>query len=404
MVKVEPPCPYFGTCGGCTLQDLAYTDQLQLKRDRVTQALAPFDVTSPIDIIPLNDPWRYRNKAELTFSEADGHLILGYHVSKSFWRIVNLEDCLLLPEPAMQLVRDVRDLAAASGLPVYQTRTHQGFFRYLLVRSSQTIGHLMICLVTTGVFNGEEETVQRTIKQIASELMARNPALVSVFWGQTDSLADVATPQRLILVHGTEHLEEQIGPFRIRVHPFSFLQASSHAADRLYRYVSDCLSGMTNGVAWDLYCGLGLVGLYLSRQMRKVYSIESEPSQVELATLNALRNGIQNIEFHTGCVEMLLRERRFWLQEAKPDVIVVDPPRAGLHLSALTSLLAARPAVLVYISCNVDSLTRDLRVLHTSFPRYRVREVRAFDLFAQTNHVEVCVVLERCARVGSGSG
>ena len=146
--RVEAPCPYFGTCGGCTLQDLAYHDQLTLKRERLRSAFAVLGEVPAFDVVGLEEPWRYRNKAELTFGESDGQLVLGYHAARSYWRVVGLEDCLLLPEPAMAAVRDVRALAAEIGLPVYHPRTHQGFFRHLLVRSSHATGRMLLCLIT----------------------------------------------------------------------------------------------------------------------------------------------------------------------------------------------------------------------------------------------------------------
>ncbi len=386
--KVEAPCPYFGTCGGCALQDLAYLDQLALKRERLEQAFGGLGGVSSIPVAGLDDPWRYRNKAELTFSESNGELTLGYHAAGSFWRVVDLEDCLLLPEPVTHAMREVRTCAAQTGLPAYHPRTHQGFFRYLVVRHSHATGQMLFALLTAP---GPREPIE----VIARDVMARHPALTSFYWGWTNRIADVALPDELVLLGGATHLEDRIGPFRVRLHPMSFLQPTSLQADRLYTFLAQALGGGSNEVAWDLYCGMGLVGFYLSGRFGKVYGIESEPYNLELARLNASFNSLSNLEFHEGRVETLLLNRRFWLQEAKPDVIVVDPPRAGLHPRALSSLLAARPRRIGYLSCNVHSLVRDLRVLLTSFPRYHLTVVEAFDMFPQTLHAEVCVVLER---------
>lgn len=386
--RVEPPCPYFGTCGGCSLQDLAYQDQLTLKRERLARALTALGDIPPFNLAGLADPWRYRNKAELTFGEVEGRLALGYHAAQSFWRIVDLEDCLLLPEPVARLLTDVRAVAARTGLPAYNPRTHQGFFRYLLVRSSHATGEILLCLMTT---SGPREVIEG----IMHELMPRHPVLSSVYWGITNRVADVAVPQQLTLVGGSTYLEDQIGPFHLRLHPMSFLQPTSLQADRMYGALCQAIARIPYQVAWDLYCGIGLVGFYLARHAQKVYSIDVEPHHLELAAMNASLNGLHNLEFRLGQVETVLMDRRFWLQEAKPDLVVVDPPRPGLHPRALASLIAARPRHVAYFSCNVQSLVRDLQVLLSGFPRYRLTDIQAYDMFPQTNHVELFTFLER---------
>lgn len=386
--RITARCPVFGTCGGCSLQDLAYEDQLTLKRQRLSRAFASLDGMPSCELIGLEDPWRYRNKAEFTFGSADGRLMLGYHAARSYWRIVDLEDCLLMPETAMRAARLVLALAVETGLPAYHPRTHQGFFRYLLVRASRASGKLLLCLMTAP---GPREDVER----IAEAVRSREPSAAGFAWGVTARLADIAVPDTLTMLWGEELLDEQVGPFRVRMHLLSFLQPSLVQAERMYGRMCEAVEGSAGGIGWDLYCGLGLAGFYLAGRMRKVYGIDSEPHYLELAAANAARNGIHNIEFKVGRVETLLMDRRFWLQEARPDVVVVDPPRAGLHPLALSSLLAARPRRIVYFSCNAQSLVRDLGVLLKSFPRYRVVSAQAYDMFPQTNHVETLIVLER---------
>ena len=219
--------------------------------------------------------------------------------------------------------------------------------------------------------------------------------MASCYWGITARLADIAVPETLTLLWGEELLEEQVGPFRLRMHPLSFLQPSLVQAERMYGRLCEAVEAYSGGIGWDLYCGIGLAGFYLAGRMRKIYGIDSEPHHLELAAANAARNGIHNMEFKVGRVETLLMDRRFWLQQAKPDVVVIDPPRVGLHPHALSSLLAARPRRVVYFSCNVQSLVRDLAVLLKSFPRYRVLSAQAYDMFPQTNHAETLIVLER---------
>ena len=390
FTRIQPRCPYVGRCGGCTLQDLAYEDQLVLKRRRLEALMRPLDPTLEVTLQPLEDPWRYRNKAEFTFaqSESEHGVILGYHAARSFSRVIDLEDCLLLPESIMRLLRDVRRLASASGQPGYHPRTHEGFFRYLVVRSSRMTGQLLACLVTAP---GDAGIMER----LADQLIATHPELGGLYWGTTTRIADVATPDSLQLLRGQPALDEQIGPFRIRVHPQMFLQPTTLQAERMYAALTELIDPVPSGTAWDLYCGVGLIGFYLAPKFRQIHGIESDAGNIELAEHNAHANQISNISFHRGSVEDVLADKRFWLMEAKPDVVALDPPRSGLHPQAVAAVLAARPRQIAYLSCNPQSLARDVQRVLRGFPRYRLRVVRGFDAFPHTPHLEVLALLER---------
>ena len=388
FAKIPPPCPYFGTCGGCTLQDLAYPDQVALKQERLRRVLSALGEVPPVELVPLEDPWRYRNKAEFSFGAQEQAVQLGFHVAGSFVKIVDLDDCLLLPEPLMAVVRTARTLAVQTQLPVYHPRTHQGVLRYLLARHSGLTGQQLLCLVTA-------PADRALIERWAASLRQQHPTVGSLYWGVTERLADVAVPEELILLGGDGTFEDQIGPFRLALHPFSFLQSSGRQAHRLYATLMDWLPEQPKGTAWDLYCGVGIIALYLAGRFGQVYGIDSEAHHIALAKRNAERNGITNVKFKAGKTEDVLGDRRFWLAEAKPDVVVVDPPRAGLHAQALDSLLAARPARIGYISCNAAALVRDVQRLAASYPRYRLTKLAAFDMFPQTNHIETVALLER---------
>ena len=388
---IAAPCPSFGVCGGCALQDLAYQDQLSVKQQRINQVLQGLDPSLQVTLQGLEDPWRYRNKAELTFSRSEGRLTLGYHQEGSFWRVVDLDDCLLLPDPMAQTIRQVRALAQALGPPAYHPRTHDGFWRHLTVRYSRATGQVMVCVTTT-------PGPRALMAQFAEALMARAHQVASVYWGIRSSIADVAEPEELIWLRGAACLEEQVGNFRLAVRPFAFLQPNSQQAHRLYECVTRAVPPVSDGVAWDLYCGMGLVAFYLAPRFRTVYGIDASASNLESAVANAARNGIDNVTFRLGRVEDVLRNRRFWLQEAKPSLVAVDPPRSGLHPRALASIEAARPPHVAYLSCNVQTLVRDLQLFRAGYPRYGVRQLAAFDMFPHTNHVELFALLEREAR------
>ena len=388
FAKVQAPCPYFGTCGGCTLQDLAYADQLALKQQRLLRILGPLDPSLSIEVVGMEDPWRYRNKSELTFGSLDDQLVVGYHAARSFWRIVDLEDCLLLPQPLGRLTGQVRAFAKREGLSTYSPRSHQGFLRYLVLRMSHATNHILVCLVTT---QGDRAIPQR----LAEELTAFDPNVRSVYWGLNTKVADVAVPEELFLLRGEPYLEDRIGPFTLKLHPLNFLQPTPVQAERMYQRLSEWASHAPSGVAWDLYCGIGLVAFYLASKFRTVYGIDSDARNLEMGRLNAAANGIGNVEFHAGRAEDVLANKRFWLLEAKPDLVVIDPPRSGLHPRVIASLLAARPRQLLYLSCNAQALARDLQQLTSGFPRYHLRQAVAFDLFPHTNHLEILTLLER---------
>ena len=388
FAKVEAPCPYFGACGGCSIQDLGYADQLTLKHQRLLRALGTIDPTLPVEVVGTEDPWRYRNKAEFTFGEAEGRLILGYHAARSFWRLVDIDDCLLLPESVTRVLRDVRRLAQQTGRPAYHPRTHQGFFRHCVIRTSYATGQLMVCLVTT---TGDRQVIE----ELARALRERHPDVASVYWGLNTRMADVAMPEELFLITGAPYVQDQIGPFTVQLHPFTFLQPAPRQAERLYTQVTQWVSDAPEGVAWDLYCGIGLLAFYVASKFRLVHGLDVEARNLDMAQLNATANGIANVQFHRGKAEDLLRDKRFWLTQARPDVVVLDPPRCGIHRDVASSLLAARPKQLVYVSCNLNALVRDLALLTTGFPRYRLSQVKAFDLFPHTNHLEILALLER---------
>lgn len=386
--RIEPRCPYVGRCGGCSLQHLDYPDQLTVKTAPLRQALQTIAPGMSLDVLGAPDPWRYRHKAEITFSAEEGALTLGYHAARSFWRIVDIDDCLLLPEPLNAIMRTVRRLAQEAELPAYHPRTHQGFFRHLLLRRSRATGGIMVCVVTA---RGPRETVEG----MADRLAAQHPEVSSVYWGINAKIADIALPDELVLLRGEPFLTERLGEFSLQVGPFNFLQPNLEQAERLYDTVVEWLAPAPQGAAWDVYCGLGVVGLYLSRRFGRVYGIESEASSVEMARRNAAVNGAANVEFHVGRTEDVLADKRFWLLQAKPEAVVVDPPRAGLHESVISAMLSARPRQLIYISCNPGALLRDLAMLQRGFPRYHLRRAAAVDLFPHTPHLETAVLLER---------
>ena len=408
--RVEPPCPAFGVCGGCHLQDLTYDDQLALKRAALLEALQPLGVVPAIDLVGLDDPWRYRSKMEFTFGEQDGRLVLGLHQQGSFWRIVDLEDCHLVPRTMSAVLVSARALARDAGLPAYNPRTHVGFFRHLILRQSRATGRVLVCLVTAegdraghpargGVgeivpgavgAGGDRAVVERWMEQ----LLARHPEIAGGYWGINRKRADVAIPDELHLVRGAPHVEERLGPFRVLLAPLTFLQPSAVQAERIYEEIRATAQFYRAGLAWDLYCGVGLVSFYLASRATRVLGIEVDERNLEAARAAAAANGITNVEFRAGKVEDLLASSAAGTLP-RPGVIVIDPPRSGVHHHVIRGLAASGASQLFYLSCNAQTLCRDLLLLRQAAPAYRLVAVKAFDMFPQTTHVETLVRLER---------
>lgn len=384
--RVEPPCPHFNACGGCHLQDLAYGDQLALKRAALTRALAPLGALPSITLVGLDDPWRYRNKMEFTFGQQDGLLVLGMHRLGSFWRIVDVEDCLLVPAPVAAVLATVRRLARETALPAYDPRTHAGFFRHLLLRQARASGEVLACLVTA---DGDRAVMEA----FADALMRLHPAIRGCYWGINRKVADVAIPDAVTLLRGQPHIVERVGSFQLHLTPLTFLQPSLAQAERIYDAISATAQFSRAGTAWDLYCGAGLVSFYLARRAARVTGIETDARNVEAARANAALNGVTNAEFLQGKVEDLLAASSAG-RLPPPGVIVVDPPRCGLHPDVIRGLAAAPASQLFYLSCNAQTLARDLLLLRAA-PAWRIMAVRAFDMFPQTTHVETLVRLER---------
>lgn len=379
----EPRCQYVGTCGGCNLQDLAYEHQLAIKQRLLAQAFQPLGITD-IPLRPLNDPWRYRNKLELTFSRVQDTTALGLHARGSFWQIVDIADCWLAPEPLAGIVQTMREAVRRSGLPIYDVKQHVGFWRHLVLRYSRHQQQVALCVFTN-------DGPRAAVEQVFAEVQRAHPAVATAYWGINRRLSDVAAADTLELLLGSPLLREQIGPFLIDLHPLNFLQPCLAQAEQLYTTLIGWLADRQVRQAWDLYAGIGCIGFYLARAGAQVFCLESDPRNVAQLLANAQLNGLTTITALQGQVELHLQR----VELPTPDCVVVDPPRAGLHKYALRALAQRQPRLLAYVSCNVATLIPNLQTLLHECPTYRIAAVQAFDMFPQTAHVETLVLLER---------
>jgi len=389
--RVTPPCQHFGPCGGCDLQHLEYPAQVRWKQIQLVetlQHLGGLKTLPPVTVIPMADPWHYRNKMEFAFGERDGRIILGLHQRGSFQRIVKLERCWIAPTLASDVLQAVEDAANASGLPAYNQRRHEGFWRHLVIRLARSTGHALLMVVTN-------EGPREPVAQLAATVARALPSVVSVLWGVSTRVSDVAHPSRIEPLVGPDLLEDRIGPLAIQVRPMGFVQPNLLQAEALYTDLLAAADLRGHEVVYDLYCGLGVIALLVAPKARAVYGIESDPETVALANANAARNRITNATFLCGTVEDLLVRRGLFRLGPAPDLVIVDPPRVGLHRDVIGPLLHAQAPRLFYISCNPASLARDLRAIVEREPRYAITRITLCDFFPHTAHVEVLVALER---------
>lgn len=390
--ETDSPCPHFGSCGGCAYLSLPYAQQLVLKERQVKELLDDA-------LRGQGEPWRfegikaspepfgYRNKMEFTFGDEvkDGPLALGMHRRGGFYDIVTVKDCRIVDEDYRQILTCTRDWFAQQKLPFYHRLHHQGYLRHLLVRKGKKTGEILIVLVTTS--QEEAELASWTGKLLELKLSGRITGILHTW---NDSPADVIRNDRTELLYGQDYFVEELLGLRFCISPFSFFQTNSLGAEVLYEtarsYIGDL--GAENSVVFDLYSGTGTIAQLLAPVAKKVIGVEIVEEAVQAARENAALNGLHNCEFLAGDVLQVLDT----ISE-KPDFIVLDPPRDGIHPKALPKILAYGVKRLVYISCKPTSLARDLAAFLES--GYRVERAVAVDQFPWTANCESIVLLSK---------
>lgn len=400
--RVSPPCRYFGFCGGCQWQHIHYRDQLVYKKGHVEDSLVRIGgLTAAVhDAIPSPDRYCYRNKMEFSFSdrrwrlpeEFDGSVpgtdfALGLHVPRTFHKVIDIESCLLQNEHGNRLLQTARSCAVESGLPAYGLKSHQGFWRYLTLRHSRVEDGWMVNVVTSsdrpGALGPLVEAVSRAgrVKTVVNNITSRSSGVA------------VGESQRVLLGEG--FLTDRIGPFSFRISANSFFQTNPPGAELLYRVVERYAEADPGTHVLDLYSGTGTIPIFLAARAASVTGIEMSPAAVEDAAQNCAANAIDNCRFLCGDTRRVLDGL-----EIKPDVVVIDPPRAGMHRDVTAQILAMLPERIVYVSCNPATLARDLAELSRA---YELRDVQPLDMFPHTYHIETVALLVR-ARRGAVSG
>ncbi len=394
--RTRPPCPYAGVCGGCQWQHILYPSQLEYKRSHIQDALERIGGLSGVPVrqtLPSEFVFGYRNKMEFSFSDrrwllpeelgrddAAPGFALGLHVPGAFNKIIDVEACLLQHSLGNAILSVVRETARASGLPVYGVKSHTGFWRYVTLRRSVARDEWMVNLVTA-------EEGADALKPLAQDLKTRFPNIRTVVNNVNTRKAAIAVGERERVLSGDGFIEDRLGPYTFRISANSFFQTNTPGADTLYGVVADYAGLTGRETVLDLYCGTGTIALHLSGRAGRVIGLELAESAVADAERNCAENGVLNCRFIHGDVRRTLAG----LQETA-DVLVVDPPRAGMHPDVLAEVLARGCRRVVYVSCNPATLARDLAEMSRM---YRVLEVQPVDLFPHTFHIESVVRLEK---------
>jgi len=394
--RISAPCEYSGFCGGCKWQFLRYERQLIYKRQHVQDALEHIGLIKHAEVhptIPSEIIFGYRNKMEFSCAESrwllpaemgrldiDKTFALGLHVPGTFHKVIDIRACLLQPDIGNLLLTNVRDFIRSSGAPVYGLRSHTGFWRFLVLRHSVARDQWMVNIVTA-----KEDLA--TVRPLAEILMDRYPQVVSVVNNITARKAGVAIGEIEYTLVGANVISDKIAGFEFEISANSFFQTNSRGAEMLYKTVEKFAGLSGTEMVLDLYSGTGTIPILLSKSCKSVIGIEIAASAVADAEKNCLKNHVSNCRFIQGDIRLCLPRNG-----QKPDLIIIDPPRAGMHKDVVRQVLELGVDRMVYVSCNPATMARDLKMMQE---RYRLLEVQPVDMFPHTYHIEAVARLEK---------
>ncbi|MDL2320619.1 23S rRNA (uracil(1939)-C(5))-methyltransferase RlmD [Alistipes sp. OttesenSCG-928-B03] len=399
-LRTEPICEHFGVCGGCKWQNLPYDEQLRFKREQVHDQLTRIGRVAIPEVeptLPSAETTFYRNKLEFTFAArrwmtseeiAAGDAItdpaaLGFHIPGMFDKILDIRKCWLQPEPSNAVRLAVKEFCVENGYEFYDPRAHTGLMRNIIVRTSST-GEVMVIVV----FALDD---RERIAALMGHLEGAFPQITSLMYIVNSKLNDSIGDQELLLWSGRDHIFEQMEGLRFKIGPKSFYQTNSEQAYNLYKVAREFAELRPEDVVYDLYTGTGTIANFVARQCARVVGVEYVPEAIEDARVNSEINGIANTRFYAGDMKDVLNEA-FIAENGRPDVVILDPPRAGIHEDVARTILAAAPERMVYVSCNPASQARDLAIFDAA---YRIDRVQPVDMFPHTHHVENVVRLTR---------
>jgi 23S rRNA (uracil1939-C5)-methyltransferase len=395
--RTTPFCQHYYLCGGCRWQHITYEAQLrhkQLQVESTFKHLAKVEVGEWLPILGCNEHTFYRNKLEYTFSnkrwlthdEVNTQIsnlenVLGFHRPGAFDKILNVDKCWLQADPSNDIRNGIKRIAIEQKLSFYDMKTHSGFMRHLFIRLT-TLGEIMVIV---SVKRDDKERITRLLDAIIAEF----PQITSLMYCVNGKLNDFILDLPIITYTGKDFIEEMLGDVRFRIGPKSFFQTNTKQAERLFDTVAEFCDFKGGENVYDLYTGIGSIGLYLAKKVGHVVGIEEIGPAIEDAKENAERNGLTNTTFYAGDVKDILTTE-FAEKHGKPDVLITDPPRVGMHEKVVRMLLELEAPKIVYVSCNPATQARDLMLLHE---KYDVVKVRPVDMFPHTHHVENVALL-----------
>ena len=401
--RAVPFCQHYGVCGGCKWQCLTYEDQIKYKQKQVTDNLTRIGKVELPEISPILGSEKtefYRNKLEFTFSDKrwlteeevkaevqyDQMNAVGFHIPGAFDKVLAIEKCWLQDDISNQIRNTIRDYAYEHGLAFYNIRNHEGLLRNLMIRTSST-GELMVLLQ---VRVSQDKDLDET-KKLLAHVADKFPQITSLLYVVNNKCNDTINDLDVEVFKGNDHIFEEMEGLRFKVGPKSFYQTNSEQAYNLYKVARE-FAGLTGDeLVYDLYTGTGTIANFVSRKAKKVVGIEYVPEAIEDAKVNSAINNITNTLFYAGDMKDMLTQD-FINEHGRPDVIITDPPRAGMHNDVIDVILFAEPKRIVYVSCNPATQARDLSLLDV---KYKVMAVQPVDMFPHTHHVENVVLLEK---------
>lgn len=407
--RVEEKCPVARRCGGCQMQAVAYEEQLRFKERKVYNNLKRIGGLSGLllpeekgqenlegtekkreetvrmePIIGMEEPWRYRNKAQFPFGrDKDGRIIAGFYAGRTHC-IVENEDCLLGVEENREILDIIRNFMNEYKIEPYNEELHRGLVRHVLIRKGFRTGELMVCLILNGT--------ELPKKEILVERLLRIAGMTSISFNINREKTNVILGKEIVNLYGPGYITDYIGNVKYRISPLSFYQVNPVQTERLYGTALEYAGLTGDETVWDLYCGIGTISLFLAQKAKQVYGVEIVPQAIDDARGNAEINGMENVEFFVGKAEEVLPEQ-YEKNQVYADVIVVDPPRKGCDEKCLETIVRMGPKKVVYVSCDSATLARDVKYLGEK--GYEVKRVRCVDMFPQSGHVETVVLLSK---------
>lgn len=385
--KVQPECSIFEMCGGCSHQFISYEKQLENKKEQVLKLFKEANIEGFefLGIEGSPEIYGYRNKMEFTFGDMEkgGELTLGMHAQGKSFGIINADICKIVDSDFRLILQTVLDYFRKAGLPHYRIMSHEGYLRNLVIRKGKNTGEILINLVTTSQVEFDMTEITEILKGL--NYMGELKGILHTI---NDSLSDVVQADRIETLFGRDYIIEEILGLKFKISPFSFFQTNSKGAEKLYSIVREFMGNANSKTVFDLYCGTGTIGQISAHNAKKVIGIELIEEAIKAANENAKLNGIDNCQFIAGDVAKAIVDIK-----EKPDIIILDPPRPGVHPNALKYVAKFDPEDIIYVSCNPKTLVEDLKMLISE--GYKVDKVKVMDMFPHTPHVETVCKLSR---------